>query len=110
MRWEEAVQVAICYGWIDSKVKKVDEECRIQVFTPRKVKSVWSKLNKTYIEQLTANNLMHESGLAIIATAKLNGSWTLLDGVEDLEIPRDLEIAFEQNKIAFGAQCFLYSN
>ena len=46
MRWEEAVQVAICYGWIDSTVKKMDEERRKQVFSPRKNKSVWSKLNK----------------------------------------------------------------
>ena len=63
MRWEEAVQVAICYGWIDSTVKKMDDERRKQMFTPRKDKSVWSKLNKTYIEKLFKDNLIHESGL-----------------------------------------------
>lgn len=102
MRWEEAVQVAICYGWIDSTVKNIDEHSRKQLFTPRKNKSVWSKLNKNYIEKLIADNLIHESGLAKIEIAKQNGSWTSLDSVEDLIIPEDLAIAFEQNKIAYN--------
>lgn len=101
MRWEEAVQVAICYGWIDSTVRKLDDDRRIQVFSPRKDKSVWSKLNKTYIKKLLQENLMHESGLAKIETAKKNGSWTSLDAVEELIIPEDLQSAFEQNNIAF---------
>jgi uncharacterized protein YdeI (YjbR/CyaY-like superfamily) len=101
MRWEEAVQVAICYGWIDSTVRKLDEKRRTQMFTPRKDKSVWSKLNKTYIENLLKNNLIHESGLKKIEIAKQNGSWTSLDGVENHEIPMDLELAFIENKIAF---------
>ncbi len=100
MRWEEAVQVAICYGWIDSTVKRIDDERRRQAFGPRKDKSVWSKLNKTYIEKLIAENLMHESGLAKIETAKKNGSWTSLDAVENHEIPEDLQLAFNQNKTA----------
>lgn len=102
MRWEEAVQVAICYGWIDSTVKKIDDERRKQLFTPRKVKSVWSKLNKTYIERLLAENLMHESGLRKIEIAKQNGSWESIDAVENLEIPTDLQKAFDVNKIAFN--------
>lgn len=101
MRWEEAVQVALCYGWIDSTVKKMDEEQRKQVFSPRKDKSVWSKLNKTYIEKLLKENLIHESGLAKIEIAKVNGSWTSLDAVEDLVIPDDLKLAFNQNELAF---------
>jgi uncharacterized protein YdeI (YjbR/CyaY-like superfamily) len=101
MRWEEAVQVAICYGWIDSTVKKLDDERRRQMFTPRKAKSVWSKLNKTYIEKLTAEGLMHESGLQKIEIAKQNGSWTSLDAVENHEMPEDLSLAFQQNKKAF---------
>ncbi|MHA7057662.1 YdeI/OmpD-associated family protein [Aquimarina sp. M1] len=63
MRWEEAVKVALCYGWIDSTVKKLDEERRKQYFCPRKPKSVWSKVNKTYITNLIKNDLMHDSGL-----------------------------------------------
>jgi len=100
MRWEEAVQVAICYGWIDSTVKRLDDERRRQMFTPRKDKSVWSKVNKTYIEKLIAEDLMHESGLKKIETAKQNGSWESLDSVENMEIPNDLAIAFSQNKMA----------
>jgi len=100
MRWEDAVQVAICYGWIDSTVRKIDEERRKQMFTPRKDKSVWSKLNKSYIEKLITENLMHESGLKKIETAKKNGSWESLDAVESLEIPEDLESAFAKNKTA----------
>ncbi len=100
MRWEEAVQVAICYGWIDSTVKKLDEYSRKQLFTPRKTKSVWSKLNKTYIEKLIQDSLMHESGLQKIEIAKQNGSWESLDDVENLIIPPDLQIAFDQNPIA----------
>ncbi|WP_284652972.1 YdeI/OmpD-associated family protein [Flavobacterium terrisoli] len=101
MRWEEAVQVAICYGWIDSTVKRLDDERRRQMFTPRKDKSVWSKLNKTYIEKLIAENLMHESGLRKIEIAKQNGSWESLDHVENHIMPEDLTLAFEQNKTAF---------
>ncbi|MFV5697904.1 YdeI/OmpD-associated family protein [Flavobacterium sp. ZT3R17] len=101
MRWEEAVQVAICFGWIDSTVRKMDEDRRKQVFSPRKDKSVWSKLNKTYIEKLLKENLMHESGLAKIETAKKNGSWTSLDAVENLIMPTDLEMAFNKNSAAF---------
>ena len=100
MRWEEAVQVAICYGWIDSTVKRLDDQRRRQMFTPRKDKSVWSKLNKTYIKKLIANNLMHESGLKKIEIAKQNGMWESLDAVENLEMPDDLSSAFAKNKIA----------
>lgn len=101
MRWEEAVQVAICYGWIDSTARRIDENKRRQTFTPRKDKSVWSKLNKTYIERLISENLMHESGLNKINIAKKNGSWESLDAVENHEIPADLELAFAKNKTAF---------
>ena len=100
MRWEEAVQVALCYGWIDSTVKKVDEERRKQAFGPRKDKSVWSKVNKTFVEKLIAENLMHQSGLNKIEIAKQNGSWESLDAVENLEIPSDLKLAFDSNATA----------
>ncbi|MCO6164134.1 YdeI family protein [Flavobacterium sp. NRK F7] len=102
MRWEEAVKVAICYGWIDSTVKKIDDDRRKQLFTPRKDKSVWSKLNKSYIEELLTQELIHESGLKKIEIAKQNGSWESLDAVENLEIPLDLQAAFEKNETAFS--------
>ena len=100
MRWEEAVKVALCYGWIDSTVKRIDGERRKQHFTPRKPKSVWSKLNKTYLEQLFTDNLMQQNGIKSIEVAKENGSWTSLDAVENGDIPDDLQTRFNANKIA----------
>ncbi len=95
MRWEEAVKVALCYGWIDSTVKSLGNGKRRQYFCPRKPKSVWSKVNKQYIEELEAAGLMHQSGLDTIAAAKENGSWTALDDVENGVIPEDLQAAFD---------------
>ncbi|WP_111306899.1 YdeI/OmpD-associated family protein [Confluentibacter sediminis] len=101
MRWEDAVKVALCYGWIDSTVKSLGDGKRRQYFTPRNEKSVWSALNKRYIEELISNDLMHESGHAKIEIAKQNGSWTELDAVEKGIIPDDLQQAFNKNPIAF---------
>jgi uncharacterized protein YdeI (YjbR/CyaY-like superfamily) len=101
MRWEQAVQVAIRYGWIDSTVKKLDDERRFQLFTPRKPKSVWSKLNKGYVAKLIQEKLMHESGAKSIEIAKSNGAWESLDDVESLVIPADLRLAFAKSKKAY---------
>jgi uncharacterized protein YdeI (YjbR/CyaY-like superfamily) len=101
MRWEEAVKVALCYGWIDSTVKSLGNGKRKQYFTPRNDKSVWSALNKRYIEELISENLMHQSGLDKIEIGKLNGSWTALDTVENGIIPEDLQIEFNKNPEAF---------
>jgi uncharacterized protein YdeI (YjbR/CyaY-like superfamily) len=101
MRWEEAVKVALCYGWIDSTVKSLGDGKRRQYFCPRKPKSVWSALNKKYIKELTKAGLMHPSGLKIIKLGKQNGSWTALDAVEKGIIPDDLQVAFDANPKAF---------
>ena len=101
MRWEEAVKVALCYGWIDSTVKSLGDGKRRQRFSPRKSKSVWSALNKKYIKELIAENLMHPSGLKIIETGKQNGSWTALDDVEKGIVPEDLQAQFNTNPNAF---------
>lgn len=101
MRWEEAVKVALCFGWIDSTVKSLGDGKRRQYFCPRNPKSVWSALNKKYIKELTESELMHDSGWKIINIGKKNGSWTALDDVEKGIIPEDLQIAFDQNPIAF---------
>ncbi|MGE5943977.1 MAG: YdeI/OmpD-associated family protein [Flavobacteriales bacterium] len=101
MRWEEAVKVALCYGWIDSTVKSLGDCKRRQYFTPRNPKSVWSALNKKYIEDLILNDLMHESGLEKIEIAKQNGSWTTLDAVENGIIPMDLQMEFDKNPEAY---------
>ncbi|WP_299668024.1 YdeI family protein [uncultured Polaribacter sp.] len=101
MRWEEAVKVALCFGWIDATVKSLGNGKRKQYFCKRNPKSVWSALNKKYIKELLENNLMNESGLKIIEIGKQNGSWTALDAVEKGVIPEDLQAAFNQNKLAF---------
>lgn len=101
MRWEEAVKVALCYGWIDSTVKSLGDGKRRQYFTPRNPKSVWSALNKRYIKELIENDLMHKSGLKIIEIGKQNGSWTALDAVEKGIIPKDLQTEFDKNPEAF---------
>jgi len=101
MRWEEAVQEALCFGWIDSVVKRIDNEKRKQLFTPRKLKSGWSKVNKNHIKKLTANSLMHKSGLQKIKIAKKDGSWSSRDDAENLIISNDLKKAFVKNKLAF---------
>ncbi len=102
MRWEEAVQQALCFGWIDSTVKSLGEGKRRQYFCPRNPKSAWSKLNKTYIKDLTAKGMMHQSGLNKIANAKSDGSWTALDNVENGVIPDDLQKEFDSNPKAYS--------
>ncbi|MEO2051200.1 MAG: YdeI/OmpD-associated family protein [Allomuricauda sp.] len=101
MRWEEAVRVALCYGWIDSTVKSLGNGKRRQYFCPRKPKSTWSKVNKEHIKELESQGLMHQSGLAAIQLAKENGAWTELDDVENGIVPEDLQKAFRKNKKAF---------
>lgn len=94
--WSESVDVALCFGWIDSKKIKVDEETSHQFFSKRKAKSTWSKINKDKIDKLIGHNLMTPAGYKSIEIAKENGSWTILDEVEDLIIPDDLNGALKQ--------------
>jgi uncharacterized protein YdeI (YjbR/CyaY-like superfamily) len=101
MRWEEAVKVALCFGWIDSTVKRLDDERRRQYFCQRNPKSVWSKLNKTYLVTLIAENKMHESGSQKMIAAMKDGSWTALDDVENLVVPKILQDAFDKNPKAY---------
>lgn len=100
VRYSEAVKEALCFGWIDSKVKSLDQDRYMQIFTPRKPKSVWSKLNKQYIEETVEQGLMTEAGLRKIDAAKQDGSWTTLDEVEALIIPMDLKRALDANETA----------
>ncbi|MGH2565663.1 MAG: YdeI/OmpD-associated family protein, partial [Ginsengibacter sp.] len=77
--YEESVEEALCFGWIDSIAKPIDEHTYKQKFTPRKIKSVWSALNKKRVEKLISEKLMAPAGMKIIETGKKNGSWTQLD-------------------------------
>lgn len=96
MTWSEAVDEALCFGWIDSKKIAIDSEKSHQFFSKRKAKSTWSKINKEKIERLVKEGLMTKAGLECIERAKENGSWTILDEVEELVVPKDFEAALDQ--------------
>jgi uncharacterized protein YdeI (YjbR/CyaY-like superfamily) len=100
LSWEDAVREALCFGWIDSKVKPIDDERYKQIFTPRKPRSVWSKINKQYIAELIEAELMTDAGLRAVDVAKKNGAWSLLEPVDALIVPADLESALRGSKHA----------
>lgn len=98
--WAEAVEEALCFGWVDSKRVGIDDEKFMQFFCKRKAKSTWSKINKLKVDQLIQQGLMAEAGLKSVEIARQNGSWTILDAVEELQIPEDLEKAFKKKPSA----------
>lgn len=97
MTWSDAVEEALCFGWIDSTRRSRDSESFTQLFTKRKPKSVWSKINKEKVQRLIDEGLMTPAGLQSIEIAKQNGSWEILDSVEELEIPKDLAKEFRSH-------------
>ena len=99
--YPEAVDEALCFGWIDSKPNKRDEHSYYQFFAKRNPKSNWSKVNKEKVAKLLEQGLMHRSGLEMIEIAKQNGTWTALDEVENITISDDLKKLFSKNKTAF---------
>jgi uncharacterized protein YdeI (YjbR/CyaY-like superfamily) len=90
VEYDEAVEEALCFGWVDSKANKLDEQRSLLWFAPRKPRTGWSKPNKERVERMLAAGLMAPAGLAKIEAAKADGSWSKLDAVEALEIPPDL--------------------
>ena len=92
--YNDAVEEAICFGWVDSKSKSLDDERTMLWFTPRKTGSAWSKSNKGRVTRLVASGRMMPAGLAKVESAKRDGSWNALDAIEALEVPSDLELAF----------------
>lgn len=98
--YDEAVEEALCFGWVDSRPNAIDDERYMQLFSPRKAKSPWSKLNKQRVEKLIQRGLMTPAGLAKIEAAKQNGSWNTYDTVEALSIPDDLKAALATNPTA----------
>jgi uncharacterized protein YdeI (YjbR/CyaY-like superfamily) len=99
--YEEAVEEALCFGWIDGVRKGIDEETYINRFTPRKSKSMWSVVNTERVKKLIAEKRMTEAGLKLVEIAKQNGQW---DAAYQLkakqEIPKDLDEALEANEAA----------
>jgi uncharacterized protein YdeI (YjbR/CyaY-like superfamily) len=98
--YNEAVDEALCFGWIDSSIKKGNEEFYYQFFAKRNPKSNWSRVNKVKIEKLMSHGLMAEAGLKMVEIAKETGTWTALDDVENLISPPDLQEILDQNTIA----------
>lgn len=98
LNWSEAVDEALCFGWIDSTKKSIDSEKYMQYFCKRRPKSNWSKINKNKVKTLIEQELMEEAGFKSIEIAKKNGSWTILDNVEALVIPEDLKEGFANHK------------
>lgn len=98
--YPEAVDEALCFGWIDSKPNKRDEESYYQFFAKRNPKSKWSKINKDKVARLIKAGKMHSAGLGMIELAKKSGTWDALNEVEDIVIPPDLEAAFKKNPTA----------
>ena len=94
--YPEAVEEAICFGWIDSTSTVLDEERSLQLFTPRRPKSSWTRLNRERAADMEARGLMTDAGRRAIA-AKANGWWTIADQVEDLEEPADLTAALDRD-------------
>jgi len=98
LSWSESVDEALCFGWIDSTKKTIDNERYIQYFSKRKAKSNWSKVNKDKVKVLIEQKLMQAEGYKSIDIAKENGSWTFLDEVEALITPEDLKAEFKNFK------------
>ena len=98
--YDAVVEEALSFGWIDSLPRKLDEQRSMLYLSPRKPKSVWSKVNKARVEGLIVKDRMTEAGLRVTGTSKDNGSWFALDEVEALVMPPDLTTALAKNKTA----------
>ena len=93
--YPDAVEEALRFGWIDSTVNVLDEDRRLQLVTPRRPKSTWTRLNRSRVANMEAAGLMHDAGRRAVEVAKRNGWWSILDPVEDLEEPADLAAALD---------------
>lgn len=96
--YAEALQVALCFGWIDGQVKSVDETWYRQRWTPRRARSPWSKRNVGYVAKLIESGAMRPAGLAEVERAKADGRWdAAYDGPKDMKIPPDLQAEFDKD-------------
>ena len=100
LTWQEGVEEALCFGWIDSLRRAIDGTYFKQLYTPRTPRSTWSAINKQTVERLIAGGLMTAAGLAAIEIAKANGRWSAIDHVESHVIPDDFATALAKNKKA----------
>jgi uncharacterized protein YdeI (YjbR/CyaY-like superfamily) len=94
--YPEAVEIGLCFGWIDSQMKSLDERFYIQKFTPRRAKSKWSRVNREKIEELTKQGRMKPAGLAEVELAKADGRWeAAYSSPANVEVPDDLQKALD---------------
>lgn len=100
--YNEAVEEALCFGWIDSTVKRIDDETYMQKYTPRKTKSKWSLVNKNRVIKLINENKMTKAGFALVEIAKQNGEWDKAYSTQkEIELPGYLETALKKNPQAW---------
>lgn len=100
--YPDAVEEAICFGWIDSTGSTLDDERGLQLYTPRRPKSSWTRLNRRRVDAMEAAGLMTPAGRRAVEVARANGWWTIFDAVEDLEEPDELAAALDANPDARG--------
>ena len=99
--YQEALEVALCYGWIDGLKKSFDEKYFLQKFTPRRPKSIWSKINVEKVERLIASGQMKPAGLKAIEAAKADGRWEkAYASQKNISVPEDFQSALDKNKKA----------
>jgi len=100
LSYNDAVEEALCFGWIDSLLHPIDDALYKQMFTPRKTKSLWSSLNKKRVEALIANGLMTAAGMKMIDLAKQSGKWDAWSHADALTVPPELKAAIDANAAA----------
>ncbi|AXB42554.1 YdeI/OmpD-associated family protein [Amycolatopsis albispora] len=98
----EAVEEALCFGWIDSKSVKRDDHSRYQRFSPRNPDSAWSRVNRERAERLIEQGKMTHHGQALIDHARRTGTWTLLADADNGIIPADLQARFDHEPTAYA--------
>ena len=99
--YAEALDVALCYGWIDGQKGSFDDKYFLQKFTPRRPKSIWSKINVEKVEQLIASGEMKPAGLKAVEAAKQDGRWAAAyEGQKTISVPEDFQAALDKNKKA----------
>jgi len=102
--YAEALDAALCFGWIDGQRGALDDDFHLQVFTPRRPRSIWSQRNRDHVERLTAEGRMRPAGQAQIDRAKADGRWDAAYAQQRAEVPADLEAALAASPAA--AACF----
>ncbi|MDQ2692921.1 MAG: YdeI/OmpD-associated family protein [Chloroflexota bacterium] len=101
LNYDEAVDVALCYGWIDGQMKGLDDKYWLQKFTPRRPKSLWSKINTEKAQRLIASGEMRPAGLEAIEAAKQDGRWeAAYSSQKNMTVPEDFQSALKKNKKA----------